>query len=63
MLTGQPLQLGGECTRRAESQVGLDALLQARQAQLLQPGDLGLRERLVAKIGQRRTLPQGERLT
>ena len=62
MLADQSLQLSSECARRAESQIRLDPLLQARQVQLLQPHDLGLRERFVAKISQRGTLPQRQRL-
>ncbi len=62
VLADELLQLGCEYARRPEGQTRLDPLLQARQVQLLQPGDLGLRERLVTKIGQRRALPQRKRL-
>jgi hypothetical protein len=62
MLADQSPQLCRECTRRAESQIRLDPLLQARQVQFLQPGDLRLCERFIAEIGQRGTLPQGQRL-
>ena len=46
-----PLQL-------AEGEVGLDPLLQADQAQLLEPRDLGLGEGLVAEVGEGRPPPQ-----
>ena len=32
------------------------------RAQLLEPGDLGLRERLVHEVGERRAAPERERL-
>src|SRR5208282_6829868 len=62
VLADKLLQLGCECARRAEGQTRLDPLLQARQVQLLQPGDLGLCERFVTKVGKRRALPQRKRL-
>ena len=43
-------------------EVGLDALLERRQAQLLETSDLGLQRRLVAQVGIRRTAPEGEAL-
>jgi hypothetical protein len=57
MLPDQRPQLGRERARRAESQVGLEALLQAGQLQLFQSRDLSLCERLVAEVGQRRAAP------
>jgi hypothetical protein len=42
--------------------VGLVPFLQARYLQLLQPGDLSLREGLIAEIGQRRAAPERHRL-
>ena len=45
----------------AERQVGFDAVLERGQAQLLEPGDLVLRERLVGEVGQRRPAPEVER--
>ena len=47
---------------RTERQVGLDALFEAGQSQLLEAGDLALRERLVGEVGQRRPAPERERL-
>ena len=46
----------------AGRQVGLDRQLGRLQAQLLQPPDLGARERLVGQVGQSRAAPQRERL-
>ena len=62
MLGDQPLELGHDVGVAAERQVGVDALLQRRGVPLLEPGDLGLRERLVGNVGQRRPAPQRERL-
>src|SRR6266542_108493 len=42
--------------------IDLDSLLQRGQVQLLQAGDLGLGEALVAEVGERRTAPERERL-
>ena len=58
----QALELADQLGPGAEGQVGLDPLLHADQPQLLQPGDLGLGERLVAEVGQGRPPPQGQRL-
>ena len=46
----------------AERQVGLDALLQRGEPQLLEPRGLGLREGLVGEVRERRPAPQRERL-
>ena len=45
-----------------EREVGLDPLLERHGAQLLEPSDLGLRERLVEEVGERRPAPERERL-
>ena len=58
MLADQALQLADELAAGAKSQVGLDPFLQADQAQLVEPGDLGLGEGLVAEVGQGRSPPQ-----
>src|SRR5215472_11440533 len=47
MVSHHPAQLCRERTRRAQSQVRFVALLQASQLQVFQPGNLGLRERIV----------------
>jgi len=61
LLADQALQLTDQLAAGAEGQVGLDPLLQADQAQLVQPRDLGLGEGLVAKVGQRWSPPQRQR--
>jgi hypothetical protein len=56
------LELPGDLRVPARGEVGVDALLERREPQLLQPGDLRLRERLVGQVGERRPAPQAERL-
>ena len=46
----------------AEREVGVDTLLERAEPQLLEPRDLGLGERLVGEVGERRPAPQRERL-
>ena len=46
----------------AEREIGLDPVLDRACPQFFQPGDLRLRERLIAEIGQRRAPPQRQRL-
>jgi hypothetical protein len=58
----QALELADQLGPGAKGQVGVDPLLHTDQAQLLKAGDLGLGERLVAEVGQRRSPPQGQRL-
>ena len=62
VLTNQLLKLGDQFTVPAEREVCLDAPLQGREPLLLQPCDLGLRERLERQVGQSRPAPQTERL-
>ena len=67
-LPGEPLarrvlgdqlpQLADELGVPAGGQVGLDARLQRGQPLLLEPRDLGLRERLERQVGERRPAPQ-----
>ena len=45
-----------------EREVRLDAVLQRREAQLLESPDLVLRERLVGEVGERRPAPERQRL-
>ncbi len=45
----------------AEREIGVDAVLERRQALLLETRDLVLGERLVGEVGQRRAAPEGER--
>jgi hypothetical protein len=58
----QRLELRDDVVVAAERQVGLDALLQHRQLQLLEPRDLDAAERLGGELGQRRAAPAVERL-
>src|SRR6266700_4474441 len=45
----------------ADRQLRLEPLLDRRQAQLAEPRDPRLRERLVRKVGERGTAPEAER--
>ncbi len=56
------LQLGDELGVPAEREIGLDPLLEHDRAELLEPGDLGLRERLVQEVRERGAAPEAERL-
>ncbi len=62
MLRHELLELGHELGAAAELELGLEALLRDRQAQLAQALDHGTRERLEREIGERLAPPQGERL-
>ena len=62
MLPDQRLQLGHQLGMTAEGEVGLDALTQARQAQLLEALSLAGGEWLVAHVLQRRAPPEPERV-
>ena len=62
VLGDQRLELGDELAMAPEREVGLDAVLERRQPQLLQPRHLGLRERLVADVLVGVPAPQPERL-
>jgi len=44
----------------AESEIGIDPFLECRQAKLLEPRDLGLREWLPGKVGERCAAPERE---
>ena len=61
MLSYERLELGDQLSVMAERQVGLGAVLERDQAQLLQPSCLVLRKGLVGEVRQRRPAPQGER--
>ena len=62
MLDDQRLELPQDLGVTAERELRLDQLLHRRNAQILEPRDLRLRERLVREIGEHRASPQGERL-
>ena len=60
LLCNQRLELRDEVGMAAEEEIGVDALFEGSLAQLLEPADLGLGERLVGEIGERRPAPQAE---
>ena len=62
VLGNQRLQLANNVGVMAEREIGFDPVLDDAGPQVLQPGDLHLRERLIAEIGQRGATPQGQRL-
>ena len=62
ILGAQLLELGDHKRVLAVGQPRIDALLQRGDAQLLQPRDLCLRERLKPHIGQRRPTPEPQRV-
>jgi len=62
MLGDHGFELADELSVRGEDQVGLDPVLEGREAKLLQAGDLGLSERLVREVGEGGTAPEVERL-
>jgi hypothetical protein len=61
VLSDQRLQLTDQLGVGAERKPGLDQLLPRRHAQLVEPGDLALRERLIGEVRQRRPAPQRQR--
>ena len=63
VLGDQRLELRHQLEMAAGRQIGIDPILQRREPQLLQPGDLALRERLAPQIGQRLPPPQRQRIT
>ena len=62
MLADEHLELGDELGVAAEREVGFDAPLERAQAELFEAADLGLRERLVGEVGERRPAPEAERV-
>ena len=61
MLPDERLQLGQRPGVPAQRQLPVEAQLERREPQLLEPGDRRLRERLVREVGNRRPAPQRER--
>ena len=57
------LELGDELRVTSEREIRLDPLLERDGAQLLEPRDLGLGERLVEEVRERRPAPERECLT
>ena len=62
MLFDERLELGNERRMTPACEVGVDSGLDRRQAQLVETSDLGLRERLVGEVRERRPSPERERL-
>jgi len=62
MLGGQLLELGNDECVLSRRQTRVDALFQSRNAQLLEPRDLSLRERLESDVGQCGSTPQPQRV-
>ena len=62
VLCDQRLQLPHHLGMTTKRQLRLDQLLERRDAQIIEPGDLALRERLVGELRQRRAAPQRQRL-
>jgi hypothetical protein len=62
VLGDERLQLAHQVGVAAARQVRVDARLERRPAQLLQPRDLDLRERLEGEVGERRPAPERQRL-
>src|SRR5262249_62344361 len=58
MFRDERLELGHQLVMAAELEVGIDAVLDRSQMELLQPGDLALCERLGRKVGQRLSPPE-----
>ncbi len=56
----EALELGDELGVAAEGEVGVDPLLEHDRAELLEPRDLVLRERLVQEVGERGAAPERE---
>jgi hypothetical protein len=62
MILDELLQLTDELPVTTESEICLDASLERGEAELLEAGDRGLRERLVREIGEGRASPQRKSL-
>ena len=62
MVGDQDLQLADEIRMATGGEIGVDALLERDEAQLLESGDLRLQPSLVDQVGQRWAAPQRERL-
>ena len=61
MLVDEGPKLGHQLAVPTQCEVGVDTILQRCEPQLLEPGDLDLRERLVPHVGQRGPAPLRER--
>ena len=63
MVRDERLELGHELEMTRKGEIGLDPLFDRRQAQLLEPRDLALGERLVRDVGECRAPPEAERFS
>ena len=62
VLRDERLELRHQLVMAAERQLSVDAIFDRRETELLEPGDLALRERLVSQLGQRLPAPERKRL-
>src|SRR5262245_41175574 len=62
MLAYERLDFTDQLREAAEREVGLDAPLERRQAELFEAADLRLRKRFVSEVGERRPAPEIESL-
>ena len=62
VLAHQRLELADQRGVPAEREIGVDPILERREALLLQPRSLALRKRLIREVRQRRPAPQRQRL-
>jgi len=62
VVSDQRLELGDEVVVTTERKIGFDPFLECRQAKLLKPGDLDVRERVECELRKRRAAPEGQRL-
>src|SRR5438874_2005648 len=61
MLRDQRLEFPDELSALSESEIGLNPLLERVEPELFETSDLGLRERLECKVGERWASPERER--
>ena len=62
LIPDERLQLPYDLPRAAERQIGLEALFERDQAQLLEAADLVAGERLELEVGKRRAAPERKRI-
>ena len=62
VLRGQPGGVGNHVVVPAELDLGLDAILERRQPELVEPRDLPLEEALVREVGEWRSAPERQRV-
>ena len=60
MVMHQRVQLTDQCSVLTQRKISVDPILERRQALLLEPRDLALRERLIHEVRQRRPAPKRE---